>query len=88
MNRRLLPWLLPLTLLAPAHAQFRQQGGKLVGRSPSGIDQWSQGLSVALSTDGNTALIGATQAEWVFIRNNCAWVQQAENNLDSISRQW
>jgi uncharacterized repeat protein (TIGR01451 family) len=79
MHRRLAVWLVPLILLGSAHAQFRQQGPKLVGIDISGnIEQWSQGLSVALSADGNTALIGSEQAEWVFVRNNCAWMQQAE----------
>ena len=79
MNRRLAVWLFPLILLGAAHAQFRQQGAKLVGINGSGsVDQFSQGASLALSADGNTALIGATNAEWVFTRNNCAWTQQAE----------
>ena len=64
---------------APVWAQFRQQGPKLVGvNALGGVDQFSQGLSVALSADGSTALVGATQAEWVFTRSNCGWTQQAE----------
>jgi hypothetical protein len=41
----------------------------------------SQGWSVALSADGNTALIGSnatTGAAWVFSRSGSTWSQQAE----------
>jgi hypothetical protein len=38
---------------------WRQQGGKLVGTtSEYGGGLWSQGASVALSADGNTAIVG------------------------------
>jgi hypothetical protein len=53
--------------------------GKLVGNSPSG---GQQGFSVALSADGNTALVGAPTesssvgAAWVFTRSNGIWTQQ------------
>src|SRR5688500_16284482 len=55
---------------------WSQQGSKLVGSGASGSAQ--QGWSVALSSDGNTALIhGAadnnwTGAAWIFTRSNGA----------------
>jgi hypothetical protein len=41
----------------PALAQFTQQGSKLVGTGAVGAA--FQGQSVALSSDGNTATVGA-----------------------------
>ncbi|HVZ54166.1 MAG TPA: hypothetical protein VG986_19510, partial [Pseudolabrys sp.] len=69
----------------PASAQFKQQGSKLVGSGADGPAQ--QGSSLALSRDGNTALIGApfdhwggaaksSGAAWIFTRSNGAWAQQ------------
>jgi hypothetical protein len=64
-------------------AVWRQQGNKLVGTSSDyagGL--WSQGASVALSADGNTALVGGpsdnrtTGAAWVFTRSGGVWTQQ------------
>jgi len=57
-----------------------QQGGKLVGTGAVGIAL--QGQSVAISADGNTAIIGGPSdnngagAAWVFTRNRGAWTQQ------------
>ena len=57
---------------------WSQQGSKLVGTPPGG----GQGYSVALSADGNTALIGGpwytsdTGAAWVFTRTGGVWSQQ------------
>ena len=52
-----------------------QQGPKLVGSGASGSA--NQGYSVALSGDGNTALIGSQGAgAWVFTRSGGAWTQQ------------
>lgn len=59
---------------------WTQQGDKLVGSGAS-PETW-QGASVALSADGNTALIGgieddgATGAAWVWTRTNGVWTQQ------------
>ncbi|MBV8776470.1 MAG: hypothetical protein JO258_04665, partial [Alphaproteobacteria bacterium] len=56
------------------------QGGKLIGSNASGAAQ--QGWSVALSADGNTALIGGPSdnsgvgAGWVFTRSGGNWTQQ------------
>jgi len=59
---------------------WTQQGGKLVGTGATAGAQ--QGSSVALSTDGSTALIGgygdnnAMGAVWVFTRTSGVWTQQ------------
>ncbi|MCX7632599.1 MAG: FG-GAP repeat protein [Turneriella sp.] len=59
---------------------WSQQGPKLVGTGGNATAQ--QGMSVALSADGNTALIGgngddgATGAAWVFVRSGSHWLQQ------------
>ena len=61
---------------------WTQQGKKLVGSSPhraaEPILSQGQGLSVALSADGNTAILGGWRSEgaWVFTRNGDAWTQQ------------
>jgi hypothetical protein len=59
-------------------SSWTQQGPKLVGTGATGRAQ--QGSSVALSADGNTALIGgfADQggAAWVFTRSGSTWTQQ------------
>ncbi len=57
-----------------------QQGGKLVGTGAVGKAQ--QGFSVAISGDGNTALVGGiadnngSGAVWVYTRNGNVWTQQ------------
>lgn len=59
---------------------WTQQGEKLTGGGESG--EGSFGFSVALSSDGNTALIGgyydhgAPGAAWVFTRSGSTWTQQ------------
>jgi hypothetical protein len=56
---------------------WTQQGNKLVGTGAA-----RQGSSVALSADGNTALVGgpfdnwSAGATWVFTRSNGVWTQQ------------
>jgi hypothetical protein len=63
-----------------ARSQFTQQGPKLVGTLPVGNAQ--EGTSVALSADGNTAIVGgqndnsAIGAAWAYTRSNGAWGQQ------------
>ena len=69
---------------------WTQQGGKLV--DPSGVTS-QQGFSVALSGDGNTAIVGGPGEEtsetntavhmsnggvWVFTRSGAAWSQQGD----------
>jgi hypothetical protein len=61
---------------------WTQQGSKLVGAGAN--VQADFGYSVALSADGNTAIVGGpgdggnafTGAAWIFTRNNGAWTQQ------------
>jgi hypothetical protein len=62
---------------------WTQQGNKLVGTTNEyGGGLWSQGASVALSGDGNTAIVGGpsdnrtTGAAWVFTRSSGGWTQQ------------
>jgi FG-GAP repeat len=75
---------------------WTQQGGKLNGTGHAGetlfdhIGEGAFGYSVALSADGNTALIGAPDdnggaennggvgAAWVFTRSGSTWTQQGE----------
>ena len=60
---------------------WTQQGSKLVGIGAAGANV-NQGHSVALSADGNTALIGGDSdnslagAAWVFVRSSGVWTQQ------------
>jgi len=59
---------------------WKQQGNKLVGTGTVGSAR--QGMSVALSRDGNTAIVGGWSdnnragAAWVFTRSNGVWTQQ------------
>jgi len=59
---------------------WSQQGSKLVGTGAVGAAQ--QGYSVAISGDGNTAIVGGYQdnsnagAAWVFTRSGGVWSQQ------------
>jgi hypothetical protein len=64
---------------------WSQQGPKLTGRGET--KETGFGVSVALSADGNTALIGAPGdngglfgkgAAWVFTRSGSSWTQQGE----------
>ena len=70
------------TDLQPALAQFSQEGSKLVGTFAVGLGE--QGWSVALSADGNTAIVGGladnriTGAAWVYTRSNGVWTQQSK----------
>ena len=64
---------------------WTQQGHKLVGTTREyGGGLWSQGASVALSADGNTAIVGGpgdnrtTGAAWVFTRSGDVWTQQGD----------
>ena len=57
---------------------WTQQGSKLVGTGGA-VGAAYQGASVALSSDGNTAIVGGypdnagTGAAWVFTRSNGVW---------------
>jgi hypothetical protein len=65
-----------------ALAQFTQQGPKLVGTGAVGTTVY-QGQSVAVSADGNTAIVGGfgdnsnVGAAWVYTRSNGVWTQQS-----------
>ena len=58
---------------------WTQQGPKLVGTGAPATPR--QGASVALSSDGNTALVSGSLgtgagAAWVFTRSGTTWTQQ------------
>ena len=64
---------------------WKHEGPKLTGSDQAGLSEF--GISVALSADGNTALIGGpndeggakvsmTGAAWVFTRSGSSWAQQ------------
>ena len=77
----------PLAARASVSEPLIQQGAKLVGTGAVGNSQ--QGYSVALSADGNTALVGGyldsglAGAAWVFTRSGGKWTQQASKLLGS-----
>jgi hypothetical protein len=73
---------------------WSQQGNKLVGTGGTGFS--GQGRSVALSSDGNTAIVGGftdgthagshqTGASWIFTRANGIWSQQGNKLIGSGS---
>jgi hypothetical protein len=71
--------------LAAAQSVFTQQGPKLVGTGAVGSyppGYADQGAHVALSGDGNTALVGGPTdnsnagAVWVYTRSGGVWTQQ------------
>jgi len=76
----LLALVVSANMLPTASAQFIQQGSKLVGTVA--IGNAVQGRSVALSADGNTALVGGAAdnnnagAVWVYTRSGSVWTQQ------------
>jgi hypothetical protein len=65
-----------------AAVELRQSGNRLVATGESGNAYF--GFSVALSGDGNTALVGAIYdsgnkgAAWVFTRSGSGWTQEAK----------
>jgi antibiotic biosynthesis monooxygenase (ABM) superfamily enzyme len=73
--------------LQPALTQFSQEGSKLVGTFAVGLGE--QGWSVALSADGNTAIVGGpfdnsnTGAAWVYTRRGDVWTQQGNKLVGS-----
>jgi hypothetical protein len=56
-----------------SNGSWTQQPGMLVGRDTYGQNI---GLSVALSSDGGTALIGGNAGAWAFLRSGAGWMQQ------------
>ena len=77
-----------LLLAHAAGAEFTQQVGKLVGTTTSGNPPL-QGASVAISADGNTAIVGGPRdndivgAAWVFRRSQGVWSQQGNKLVGS-----
>jgi len=67
-------------LFARSGGIWTEQGSKLTGSGAAGPAH--QGMSVGLSSDGNTVLIGGPDdnvnqgAAWVFTRSGLAWTQQ------------
>jgi hypothetical protein len=76
---------------ARSNGVWTQQGSKLVGTGAvgAGTEGVEQGESVALSSDGNTAIVGGpfdnslTGAAWVFTRSNGVWTQQGDKLVGS-----
>jgi antibiotic biosynthesis monooxygenase (ABM) superfamily enzyme len=70
---------------------WTQQGSKLVGTGAVGSA--CQGLSVALSGDGNTAIVGGDEdnnqagAAWVYTRSGGVWIQQGSKLVGTGSVQ-
>jgi hypothetical protein len=68
---------------------WTQQGNKLVGNGAVGGVPAQQGFSVALSADGNTAIVGGigdnvdAGATWVFTRSGGVWTQQGSKLVGS-----
>ena len=66
---------------------WTQQGPKLVG--PGAVGNAIQGLSVSLSADGNTAMVGGyfdnlgAGAAWVWTRSGGVWTQQGSKLVGS-----
>jgi hypothetical protein len=78
---------------------WTQQGGKLTGTGGDSPEGRQFGHSVALSSDGNTALIGGPKAEWseeaegaawVLTRSDTNWTQQGERlkNDEPVEGGW
>ncbi|HTT65418.1 MAG TPA: hypothetical protein VMG35_26395, partial [Bryobacteraceae bacterium] len=73
--------------VAVVNAQFTQQGSILVGTDSVGNS--NQGGAVALSADGNTAIVGGygdnhlTGASWLFTRSGGVWTQQGSKLVGS-----
>src|SRR5262245_22902242 len=71
---------LALSVPASLEAQFAQQGSKLVGSGAVGSAH--QGQAVAVSSDGNTAIVGGlgdnsfVGTSWIFVRSGVTWTQQ------------
>jgi hypothetical protein len=61
---------------------WTQQGNKLVGSGSTGNGNVYQGISVSVSSNGNTFIVGgwydnfATGAAWIFTRSGSVWSQQ------------
>jgi hypothetical protein len=79
----------------PGHAEFLEQGPKLVGTDADfgigGVVGVYQGWSTAISADGNTAIIGGyadqngNGAAWIFTRTGGGWTQQGPKLFDRVN---
>ncbi|PWU02794.1 MAG: hypothetical protein C5B51_20200, partial [Terriglobia bacterium] len=79
---------LSVSASASPYSQFQQLGPKLVGSGGTTSPPSAQGSSVALSADGNTALVGGwgdnnVGAVWVFTRSGVLWSQQGDKLVGS-----
>lgn len=74
--------VLSILLCISGNAQYNQQGPKLVSTDASQISSVYQGFAVAISADGNTAVVGgfgdslAVGATWIYVRSGGKWKQQ------------
>jgi predicted outer membrane repeat protein len=70
--------------------EWIQQGQKLIG--PGAISPTQQGQSVAISADGNTAVVGGPYydrskgAIWIYTRSGSAWVQLQQLSVTPFNR--
>jgi uncharacterized protein (TIGR03437 family) len=88
--RHMVLFALACTLGGTGMAQFAQDGEKLVGTGAMPLLNWQgQGSSVAVSADGNTAIVGGPNddgrvgAAWVFRRVFGVWIQQGTRLVGS-----
>ena len=101
MSRALFPSLriLAVALIAcaafppPLAAQFVQHGSKLT--TAGATSQGYQGFSVAMSGDGNTAIVGApfdgpTGGAWIYVRIGGSWTLQGPKlvGVDAVGAAW
>lgn len=71
-------------IFARSNQIWSQQGGKLLGSGavPGSLGKVEQGMSVSISADGTTAIVGSPAdstlhgASWVYTRTNGVWTQQ------------
>ncbi len=69
------------------NASWVQQGSKLIGTGAVGMAH--QGISVAISNDGHTAIVGGFTdnsgigAAWIYILHEGTWIQQGEKLVGS-----
>jgi len=79
VGRCLVLLVLTTSYLPSISAQIVQQGGKLVGMgSVSSPGIIGQGYSVAISGDGNTAIVGGGVGLWAYTRSGGVWKEQAK----------
>ncbi len=62
-----------------AKTNWQQQGAKLAITANPDVTNLGLGLAVSLSANGNTALLGASNAAYVFTRSGTTWAQQSSS---------